>query len=77
VEVEEAEVRVLEAQTDARLGECARHFLQGGPDSWQPGAPMQVPAKRYQTWAGARLFESGFRQECGFDGPNFVCRPER
>jgi feruloyl esterase len=47
------------------------------PASWQPGPPIKVPAKLYQSWVGAKLFTSGYQQECGFDGPNFVCRPKR
>jgi hypothetical protein len=47
------------------------------PASWQPGPPVQVSAKLYQTWAGARLFEPGYEQECGFDGSTFVRSPKR
>jgi Tannase and feruloyl esterase len=47
------------------------------PASWRPGPPLAVPAKLYATWAGARLFVSGYEQECGFDGPTFACRAKR
>lgn len=47
------------------------------PASWQPGPPALVPAKLYKAWAGAKLFEPGYEKECGFESPNFACRPAR
>lgn len=45
------------------------------PASWRPGPPLPLTPKLYQAWAGARLFDPGYQQECGFEGPTFVCRP--
>jgi Tannase and feruloyl esterase len=47
------------------------------PASWREGPQLSVSAKLYQTWAGARLFEPGYQQECGFDGRSFTCWPKR
>lgn len=60
----------------------ASSLLQAGadperPTSWRPGPPSPVAAPLYREWTGARLFEPGYEQECGFDGPTFVCRPRR
>ena len=49
----------------------------GLPTSWRAGPPLAVPLKLYATWAGARLFDSGHRQECGFDGSTFICKAAR
>jgi len=47
------------------------------PASWHTGPPLEVPAKLYSSWAGARLFEPGYERECGFDGAKFSCRNKR
>jgi feruloyl esterase len=47
------------------------------PASWRDGPPIAAPPALYKTWAGARLFEPGYQQECRFDGSTFVCRPRR
>ena len=47
------------------------------PSSWRAGPPFAVPSRLYASWAGARLFEPGYRRECGFDGLTFTCRPAR
>ena len=44
------------------------------PTSWRAGPSLPVPPKLYAGWAGARLFDAGSRQECGFDGPTFTCK---
>jgi feruloyl esterase len=44
------------------------------PGSWHTGPPLDVPAKLYSTWAGARLFKPRYQRECGFDGDKFSCR---
>jgi feruloyl esterase len=47
------------------------------PASWHEGPPLVVPEKVYATWASARLFQSGYEKECGFDGAKFSCRNKR
>ena len=47
------------------------------PTSWRAGRPLELPPKLYAQWAGARLFESGFQQECEFNGPTFTCHTKR
>ncbi|MDO5632475.1 MAG: tannase/feruloyl esterase family alpha/beta hydrolase [Paracoccus sp. (in: a-proteobacteria)] len=47
------------------------------PADWQPGTAMQVAPTLWQNWAGADYFRSGFQQDCGFEGLNFLCRPHR
>lgn len=47
------------------------------PTDWQRGRRIRVGDRRYEEWAGAGFFRSGFQKDCGFEGFDFVCRPVR